>query len=134
MSYFPLVLIPPKIQQVKLVRPPVPTFTEPLPQQPGPEPEKVNATLVAVEMTAVSVPSAAIVSQGGTVPGLLLFFVVIGAIAAQVWRQIMRRQEHEREVTTYPRKLKAYNWKKRQHEAEVEAAQSPERGTPSRAV
>lgn len=81
MSQFPIVLIPPAIQQVRLAQPPVPSFIEPLPQQPGREPEKVNTTIIAVEATAATVPSVAIASQGGTAPGLLLFLVAVGAIA-----------------------------------------------------
>lgn len=131
MHQFPIILIPPAIQQARSAQPPAPTFTEPLPQQPGPEPEKANATIIAVEATAVTVPSAAIASQGGTVPGLLLFLVAAAAIAAQVWRQIttypQRKREHDRQVAAYPRKLEAYNRKKHQHEKEVKAARSPER-------
>ena len=41
----------------------------------------MNATVIAVEATAATVPSAAIASQGGTTPGLLLFLVAAGAIA-----------------------------------------------------
>ena len=44
MHQFPIVLIPPAIQQARSAEPPTPTFTEPLPQQPGREPEKVNAS------------------------------------------------------------------------------------------
>ncbi len=132
MHQFPIVLIPPTIQWVKSSLPPIPTFIEPLPQQPGAEPEKVNATVIAVEATAVTVPSVALTSQqGGTVPGLLLFLVAAGAIAAQVWRQIttypQRKREHDRHVAVYPKKLEAYNLKKRQYEEEVKVSQSPER-------
>lgn len=81
MSQYPIILIPPAIQQAQSAQPAVPKFTEPLPQQPGQEPEKVNATIIAVEATAATVPSVAIASQGGTAPGLLLFLVAVGAIA-----------------------------------------------------
>ena len=131
MHQFPIILIPPVIQEVKSAQPPIPTFTEPLPQQPGRKPEKVNTTIIAVEATAATVPSVAIVSQGGTVPGLLLFLVAAGAIAAQLWQQIItypqRKREHDRQIAAYPKKLEAYNRKKSQHEAEVRATRSLER-------
>ncbi len=131
MSHFPVILIPSSIQQIKSARPPIPTFTEPLPQQPGAEPQKVNTTIIAVEAVGVTVPSAAIVSQGGTVPGLLLFLAVGGAIAAQVWQQIktypQRKLNHQRETGTYSRKLENYEQKKRHHEHESRLSQSPER-------
>jgi hypothetical protein len=128
MHQFPIVLIPRSLQQVSSALPPIPAFIEPLPQQPGREPEKVNATVIAVEATAASIPSVAIASQqGGTVPGLLLFLAAAGAIATQAWRQIttypQRQREHKRQVAT----CSAYEWKKRQHEEEVKAAQSPQR-------
>ena len=133
MSQYPIILIPPSIQEVKSAQPSVPTFIEPLPQQPGRKPEKVNATVIAVEATAATVPSVAIASQGGTVPGLLLFLVAAGAIAAQLWQQIttypQRKREHDRQIASYPKKLEAYNRKKRQHEEKVKAARSPERVT-----
>lgn len=81
MSQYPIILIPPAIQQIKSALPPLPKSIEPLPQQPAQEPEKVNATIIAVEATAATLPSVAIASQGETAPGLLLFFVTAGAIA-----------------------------------------------------
>jgi hypothetical protein len=83
MSHYPIILIPGEIERVKSVLPPKPIFTEPLPQQPGAEPEKLNTTVIAVEATVATVPSIAIASQGGTVPGLLLFLAAAGAIATQ---------------------------------------------------
>ncbi len=47
----------------------------------GPEPDKIDVTIITVEATAAIVPSVAIASQGGTVPGLLLFLVAAGEIA-----------------------------------------------------
>lgn len=131
MSHYPIVLIPSRIQQVKSELPPVPSFNIPLPQQPEEEPKKVNTTVIAVEATAVTIPSIAITSQGATAPGLLLFLAGAGAIAAQAWRQIKtypkRKQKHRREITVYREKLEEYDTKKRQHEREVRASQSPER-------
>ena len=42
MSQYPIILIPGGIQRAKSAQPPVPAFTEPLPQQPGVEPQKVD--------------------------------------------------------------------------------------------
>lgn len=83
MSQYPIILIPGEIERVKSALPPVPAFTEPLPQQPGVEPEKLNTTVIVVEATVATVPSVTIASQGGTVPGLL-FLAAAGAIATQV--------------------------------------------------
>lgn len=131
MSHYPIVLIPAEIQRVKSELPVLPVFSEPLPQQPGEEPKKVNTTVIAVEAAAVTIPSIAITSQGATAPGLLLFLAGAGAIAAQAWRQIKtypkRKQKHRREITVYREKLEEYDTKKRQHEREVRASQSPER-------
>ncbi len=65
MSHFPIVLIPPSIQQVKLARPPIPIFTESLPQKPGAKPQKINNPLIAVEVALAIIISTAITSQGG---------------------------------------------------------------------
>lgn len=131
MSQYPVILIPTAVEKVKSAKPPEPIFTEPLPQQPGAEPEKLNTTVIAVEATVATVPSVAIASQGGTVPGLLLFLAAVGAIATQAWHQIttypQRKQEHEREVANYPKKLKNYEIKKRQHEEKIKVSQSPEK-------
>ncbi|NDJ25698.1 hypothetical protein GS682_29720 [Nostoc sp. B(2019)] len=131
MSQYPIILIPGEIQRVKSAKPPEPIFTEPLPQQPGVEPQKLNTTVIAVEATVATVPSVAIVSQGGTVPGFLLFLAAAGAIAGHAWHQIttypQRKQKHDREVVTYPKKVEIYEKKKRQHYEEVKATQSPER-------
>ncbi|MBN3898339.1 MAG: hypothetical protein HWQ41_24615 [Nostoc sp. NOS(2021)] len=133
MSQYPIILIPGEIEKVKSAQPPKPIFifTEPLPQQPGAEPQKLNTTVIAVEATVATVPSVAIASQSGTVSGLLLFLVTAGAIAAQAWHQIttypQRKQKHDREVVTYPKKVEIYEKKKRQHYEEVKATQSPER-------
>jgi len=130
-NHFPIVLIPSAIQQVKLAQPSVPAFTEPLPQQPGQEPKQVNATVIVVEATVVTVPSIAIASKGGTVAGLLLLLAAGSAIAAQAWRQItiypQRKREHDLKVVAYSNKLEVYNRKKRQHEEEVKATLCPER-------
>lgn len=130
MSYFPIILIPQQIERVKSAEPPVPIFTEPLPQQPGKEPQKLNATIIAVETTA-AVPTVAIVSQGQTIPGLLLLLAAVGAIAAHAWHQIKsypeRKQKHKDKVADYHRELKSYESKKREHEKEVGAARSPQR-------
>jgi hypothetical protein len=129
MSYFPIKKIPQQIEQVRSAQPPVPVFTESLPQRPGSEPQKLNATVIAVE-TAVAVPTVAIVSQGKTIPGLLLLLVAVGAIAGHAWHQIttypQRKQKHDREVVTYPKKVEIYEKKKREHEEEVKATQSPQ--------
>ena len=131
MSHYPIVLIPPEIQRVKSELPVLPVFSEPLPQQPGEEPKKINNTVIGVEAAAVTIPSAVMTSQGATIPGLLLFLAGAGAIAAQAWRQIQtypkRKQKHRRKVADYRDKLEEYSRKKRQHEEEVRASQRPER-------
>ena len=131
MSHYPIVLIPSQIQRVKSELPPKPVFSEPLPQQPGEEPKKVNNTVIAVEVAAVTIPSVAIASQGATVPALLLFLAGAGAIAAQAWRQIQtypkRKQKHRREVAVYRKKLEENDRKKSEYEREVMASQRPER-------
>ena len=132
MSNYPIILIPPDIQQVKSVQPPAPTFTEQQPQKPGSEPEKVKTNVIAVEAAAVTVPSLAIASSdGGFMTGLLLFLAVGSAIAVQAWRQIttypQRLREHSHQVSAYSGNLRVYNRKKRQYEVEVRAAGSPEK-------
>jgi hypothetical protein len=132
MSQYPIILIPGEIKKVKSAQPPKPIFTEPLPQQPGAEPKKLNTTVIAVESTVATVPSVAIASQqGGTVPGLLLFLAAAGAIATQAWQQITtypkRKQKHDNEVADYTNNFQRYEQKKRKHEEEVKASQSPER-------
>ncbi|MCL6753642.1 hypothetical protein KBT16_22800 [Nostoc sp. CCCryo 231-06] len=133
MSQYPIILIPGDIQRAKSALPPEPIFTEPLPQQPGAEPQKLNTTVIVVEATVATVPSVAIASQGGTMPGLLLFLAAAGAIAAQAWHQIttypQRKQKHDGEVADYPRKLESHKQKEREHQEEVKAARSPERVT-----
>ena len=130
MSHYPIVLIPPEIQRVKSELPVLSVFSEPLPQQPGEEPKKINNTVIAVE-AAVTIPSTAIASQGATVPGLLLFLAGAGAIAIQVWRQIKtypkRKQKHRREVAVYREKREEYDRKKIRHEEKVKASQRPDR-------
>lgn len=131
MSHYPIILIPGEIEKVKSDLPPKSIFTEPLPHQPGIQPQKLNTTVIAVEATVATVPSIAIASQGGTVPGLLLFLVAAGAIAAQAWHQIttypQRKQEHDREVVNYPKKVNDYESNKRQHDDKEKLAQSPEK-------
>ena len=131
MSCFPIVLIPSEIERTKLARPPLPSFSERLPQQPGDEPKKVNTTIVAVQATTVTVPSIAITSQGATVPGIMIFLAGIGAIATRTWRQIAtytrRKQKYARQVVDYSERLQEYDQKKRQHEEEVRSVSSPKR-------
>jgi hypothetical protein len=131
MSHYPIILIPSQIQRVKSELPPKPVFSEPLPQQPGAEPKKVNNTVIAVEAAAVTIPSIAIASQGATAPGLLLFLAGAGAIAAQAWRQITtypkRKQKHRRNIAVYHNEMEEYGRKKSLHEREAKASQSPER-------
>ncbi len=132
MSNYPIILIPPDIQQVKSAQPPPPTFTEQQPQKPGSEPEKVKTNVIAVEAAAVTVPSLVIASSdGGFITGFLLFLAAGSAIAAQAWRQIttypQRLREHSHQVAAYPNNLRVYNRNKRQYEVEVRAVGSPER-------
>ncbi|MHC5862632.1 hypothetical protein [Nostoc sp.] len=130
MSHYPIILIPGGIQRVKSALPPVPAFTEPLPQQPGSKPQKVNNTLIAVE-TAIAIPAIPVVSQWTSLPGWLLLLVAAGAIAAQAWHQIttypQRKQKHDGEVADYPRKLERYKQEEQEHGKKVKAARSPER-------
>lgn len=132
MSHYPIILIPSQIQRVRLELPPKPPFPVlSQPQQPGEEPKKVNTTVIGIEAAAVTIPSVAIASQGSTISGLLLFLAGAGAIAFHTWKQIKtypkRKQKHRREITVYREKLEEYDTKKRQHEREVRASQSPER-------
>lgn len=131
MGHYPIILIPPQIQRVNSELPPKPVFSESRPQEPGEEPKKVKATVIAVEATAVTIPSIAMTSQGATAPGLLLLLAGAGAIAAQAWRQITtypkRKQKYRREVAVYRENLQEYDRKKSLHEKKVRASQSPER-------
>ncbi|MHC5935277.1 hypothetical protein [Nostoc sp.] len=43
-------------------------------------------------------PSVAIASQGGTVPGLLLFLAAAGAIAHQITTYPQRKHKHDDKV------------------------------------
>ncbi len=130
MSHFPVILIPPSIQQAKSARLPTNTFTELLPQQPGTKPQKLNYPFIAVEVALAIIISAAI-SSGSAGLGFLLFIAAAGAIGFQSWQQIktypQRKLEHQREVSDYPKKLEDYDRRKRQHEQENKASQSPER-------
>lgn len=129
MSQYPIILIPGGIERTKSALPPVPIPPDP-PRHPGTKPQKVNNTLIIVE-TAVAIPTIPVVSQLTSIPGWLLFLVAAGAIAGHVWDQIttypQRKQKHDHEVESYPKKLKDYEIKKHQHQEEVKASQSPER-------
>lgn len=131
MSHFPVILIPSSIQQAKSARLPIPTFTEPLPQHPGAKPQKINNPLIAVEVALSIIISTVITSGGGAGWGFLSFIAAACAIAFQTWQQIetypQRKLDHQREVSDYPKKLEDYDYRKRQHEQENKAAQSPER-------
>lgn len=130
MRRLPTVLIPQQIQRVNEEMPPIPTLSLQQPSSPGKEPKKVNTTVIAVE-AAVAVPSVAIVSQGKTGAGLFLLLFAMGAIAAHAWRQMttypQRKQEYRQKIQNYTTKLDEYDRGKRQHEADVRAARSPER-------
>ncbi len=130
MSHFPVILIPSSIQQAKSAHPPIPTFPESPPQQPGTKPQKLNYPLIAVEVALAIIISAAITSSSAGL-GFLSFIAAAGAIAFQAWQQIKtyprRKLDHQREVSNYPEKLEDYDRKKRQHEEENKAAQSSER-------
>ncbi|WP_052672450.1 PDDEXK family nuclease [Aliterella atlantica] len=130
MSDFPIILIPSSIQRAKLALPPIPTFTEPTPKQPGAKPQKINYLLVAIEAALAIVFSAAM-SSGSAGLGFLSFLSAAGAIAFQTWQQIktypQRKRDYQREVSDYPKKLEDYDRKKRQHEEENTASQTPER-------
>lgn len=130
MSDFPVILIPSSIQQAKSARPPIPTFTESRPPQPGAKPQKLKYTLIAVEVALAVIISAAI-SSGSAGLGFLSFLAATGAIAFQTWQQIetypQRKLDHQREVNDYPKKLENYNQRKRQHEEKNRASQTPER-------
>jgi len=130
MSHFPVILIPPSIQQAKSARLPTTTFTKLLPQQPGTKPQKLNYPFIAVEVALAVIISAAITSSSAGL-GFLLFIAAAGAIGFQSWQQIktypQRKRNHQREVSDYPKKLEDYGRKKRHHEQENKAAQSPER-------
>ncbi|MEH2376966.1 hypothetical protein [Nostoc sp.] len=132
MSQYPIILIPGGIERAKSALPPVPIFTEPLPQKPGTKPQKVNNTLIAVG-TAVAIPTIPVVSQLTSIPGWLLLLVAAGAIAGHAWHQIttypQRKQKHDGEVADYPRKLERYEQEEQEHQEEVKAARSPERVT-----
>ncbi len=131
MSHFPIVLIPPAIQQAKSARPPIFTYPESPPQQPGAKPQKITPLLIAVEVALAIIISATITSGGVTGLGFLLFLAAAGAIAFQVWQQIetypQRKRDHQREVNDYAKKLEDYNYKKRQYEEKNKTSQSPER-------
>ena len=130
MSHFPVILIPPSIQQAKSERLPTPIFTESLPQHPGAKPQKINNPFVAVEVALAIIISAAITSSSAGL-GFLSFIAAAGAIGFQSWQQIktypQRKLDHQREVSDYPKKLEDYDHRKRQHEEENKAAQSPKR-------
>lgn len=130
MSDFPIILIPSSIQQAKLAHPPIPTFTESPPQQPGAKPQKINYPLVATE-AALSVIFSAAVSSGSAGLGFLSFVAAACAIAFQTRQQIktypQRKRDHQREVNDHSKNLENYERKKRQHEQENRASQSPER-------
>lgn len=131
MTYFPIILIPTEIQRVKSTLPPTPVFNESMPEPPGAEPKKVKTKQIAVEATAVTVPSVAMISQEATAPGFLLLLAGLGAIAAQVWRQITtfpkRRSRYERQLVDYSDRLREYDRKKQRHEDELKASQHPQR-------
>lgn len=131
MSDFPIILIPSSIQQAKSVRPPIPTFTESRPQQPGAKPQKLNHTLIAVEVALAIIISTAITSSGGPGLGFLSFIAAAGAIAFQTWRQIktypQRKHNYQHEVNEYTKKLEDYERRKRQHEEKNRASQTPKR-------
>jgi hypothetical protein len=83
MSHFPLILIPPSIQQAKSAHPPTPIFTESLPQHPGTKPQKINNPLIAVEVALTIIISTVITSGGGTGLGFLSFLSAACVIAFQ---------------------------------------------------
>ncbi len=130
MSYFPIVLIPSSIQQAKSARLPTTTFPESRPQQPGAKPQKINHSLIAVEVALAIIISTAITSSSAGL-GFLSFIAAACAIAFQTKQQIktypQRKSAHQREVNDYPKKLEDYDHKKRQHEEKNRTSQSPER-------
>lgn len=130
-SYFPVILIPQSIKEALASQlPPVPVFKEPLPQQPGAPPRKLNTPVVAVQ-TAVAVPVIPVAAKWTSIPEWVLFLAAFGAIATSVWRQLksypQRKQEHDRKAKDYPRKLEDYERKKLQHSEKVKAANDPKR-------
>ena len=72
MSHFPLILIPPLIEQAKSARLPTPIFTKSLPQHPVAKLQKINNPLIAVEV-GLTIISTTITSGGGAGWGSLSF-------------------------------------------------------------
>ena len=80
MSQYPIILIPPQIQRVKSMLPPVESFDKLEPKKVlEKEPEKTTNTVVLVQAGAVTMSSAVIGNKVATEAGLLLFILGLGA-------------------------------------------------------
>lgn len=111
MSQYPIILIPPQIERIRSAQP----SAQPFSQLPPTSPQKLNFTLIAIELII-----AVIISQATSIPVLLL----IGAIAFQSWYQIAsypeRKEQYKNQEYEYSEKLRLYK-------QEAEVAKSPQR-------
>ncbi|MBO3460253.1 endonuclease domain-containing protein [Aetokthonos hydrillicola Thurmond2011] len=124
--HYPIILIPPKIKQIKSAQPLVSPPPIP-PRQPGSQPNKLNIILTVLEV-AIAVVAIPIISQMTSVSPWLLFVLTISVITGHIFSEITtypkRKQKHDDEVADYLKNLEHYKQIKDKHDLEVAAAHS----------
>jgi hypothetical protein len=127
---YPVTLIPQPLKQVQNVLPPVPSFEESEPLAPGEEPQPLNGSVIALEVTGLILSSFFMAALGG---GLAFLWFCLGAIL--IGFQVVdekksypqRHQAWLQRVNNYEQKTELYHQRRQEHELKVEAARKPER-------
>jgi len=130
MSYFPIILIPEEIQQVKSAEPPAPTSpNKPIKRA---EPIKLDTNLIAIE-TAIAAIASPIISYITSIPGWLLFFVAVGLITLQVVEEIktypQRVEQYREYLIEFSEKMNNYYKEIHRIEEQIKISRTPEQLT-----
>jgi len=131
MTYYPIIIIPDRLQKLKSALPKVPKFQESQPRSPQ-IPHPIEIRLIGLESLAVLGLSLGL-GIFNQILGIGFLVLALGAIAIQALilknTYPSRLQKYEQELRDYPSKLEAYDRLKAEHNQEVESLLSPEKIT-----
>jgi hypothetical protein len=130
MSTFPIILIPPILEKVKLELPSVPTPPNLIQPKRPDFPHRINTKLITGEGVATIIPTGFLYFKAGPIPSLMLMATVITTITLQVWLQIKsfphRINNYHRQASIYEKNLLSNDKIKNEYDQKVKEIRSPQ--------
>ncbi len=123
MPEYPVILLPPQIEQARQLVPPIQPFTESAPPHPGKEPQRFQAGILILELV-ITLVLGLVISPYIIPIGIL---ASMGHIGLMLYQYPRRHRRFVNAMRSYTERLDIYRSKKQEHDRQQQLRQTPER-------